>query len=159
MSESSSETPKKKESKSFLSYLAWWKTDPAEIEKQVSNYHSMKVHQSARGISLLFCVFSVVVTVLLGSFMQLSGATILGEVVIWSGLGFAMFRGQRWAFAVAMVLWTFEKGALLIGGASSGRAPIAQIIWWAIYMNAFMLGFRVETARKNKSAVVVAAAQ
>lgn len=157
MSEQNSEA--KKDSKSFLTFLACWKTDPAEIEKQVAGYDTLKLYQSARGMSLLLCAFSVAVTVSLGRAMQLSGATIIGEALIWSGLGFAMFRGQRWAFATAMVVWTFEKGSLLLAGASAGRAPIVQIIWWAVYMNSFMLGFRVEKARRARPAAAVAPAQ
>jgi hypothetical protein len=33
----------KKNGKSFLSFLAWWKADPAEIEKQVIGYNTLKV--------------------------------------------------------------------------------------------------------------------
>lgn len=149
----------KKEGKSFLSFLAWWKANPVEIEKQVSNYDTLKVWQSSRGISMLLCAFSVAATVLLGGFMNLSGGTIIAEAIIWSVLGFAMFRGQKWAFVVGMVLWTFEKGALVFAGAAAGRAPIVQIIWWAIYMGAFMEGFRVEKARKAKLTVAPAPAQ
>ena len=143
--------------KSALSYLTWWRTDPAEISKQVAEYSTLKVWQSARGISMLFCALSVAATVLLGRFMSVSGSTIIIEAVIWGILGALMFRGTRWAFIVGMVLWTFEKGFLLFGGVSSGGAPVLQVIWWAIYMNAFMLGFRVEKARRLATSAVAAA--
>lgn len=149
----------KKDGRSFLSFLAWWKTDPAEIEKQVVSYDTMKVWQSARGISMLLSAFSVAMTVLLGGYMGLSGGTIITEALIWGILGFAMFRGQQWAFVAGMILWTFEKGALLFAGTAIGRTPIVQIIWWVVYMSAFMLGFRVEKARKAKAPVAVAPVQ
>lgn len=148
----------KKESNSFLSFLAWWKTDPVEIEKQVAGYHTMRVWQTARGISALFCAFSVATTVLIGGYVGLSGVTIITEAVIWGILGFAMFRGQRWAFVAGMVLWTFEKGALVFSGTVGGGTPFVQIIWWVAYMSAFMLGFRVEKARKSKATVAPAPA-
>jgi hypothetical protein len=69
-----------------------------------------------------------------------------------------MYRGQRWAFVAAMMLWTLEKGMLLFGGLASS-APIVQVIWWAIYMNAFVLGFRVERARRNAVALPAAPVQ
>jgi hypothetical protein len=47
-----------------------------------------------------------------------------------------------------MILWTLEKGFMLVGGVTAGRAPIVQIIWWAIYMGAFFQGNRIEQARK-----------
>lgn len=149
----------KKGGNSFLSFLAWWKTDPAEVEKQVANYHTMKVWQSARGISMLLCAFSITMTVLIGGYIGLSGSTIVIEAVIWSVLGFAMFRGQKWAFVAGMVFWTFEKATLVFSGATAGRAPIMQIIWWLVYMSAFMLGFRVEQARKRKATVIPTGAQ
>jgi len=138
--------PKKK--RSALSFLLWWKTDPVEVQKQVAQYMTLKPWQSARGISMLLCLFSVVVTALLGSRMELSQETIIAESIIWSTLGLFMYRGHRWAFLVGMVLWTLAKGTLLLGGVAIGAAPIVQIIWWAIYLSAFYLGFTVENARR-----------
>jgi hypothetical protein len=151
---SESETTKKE--KSFLAFLMWWKTDPIEVEKQVAQYDSMKVWQSGRGMSLLLCAFSVALTTLLGSWLKLSGSTIIGEAVIWGLLGLFMYRGHRWAFVAAMILWTVEKGTMLLAGSPSGN-PIVQVIWWAVYMNAFMLGFKVEAARRKQATVIAPA--
>jgi hypothetical protein len=143
----------KEKKKSFLSFLAWWQTDPEEVKKQVAEYHTLKVWQSARGISLLLCLFTIAVTALLSKFVGLTTDTVIGEAVIWSILGFFMYRGHRWAFVGAMLLWTLEKATLLVTGGSS---PIVQVIWWAVFMNAFMLGFRVERGRKAALAVAPA---
>lgn len=147
MSENDSSSAAKPK-RSFLSGLAWWREDPVEIQRQVTEYKSLKLWQSARGISLLFCAFSVVVTVLLRNAIGLSVGTVIFEVVIWGSLGLLMLRGQKWAFMAGVVLWTLEKGVALVDGFSSGGAPIVQVIWWAAYLNAFMLGFRVEKARR-----------
>ena len=96
---------------------------------------------------MLLCFFTVVVTALLGNRMHLSEGTIETEAVIWSTLGIFMYRGHRWAFILGMVFWTFEKATLMFAGMSSGAAPIMQIFWWCLYMNAFLLGFRVENRR------------
>jgi 4-hydroxybenzoate polyprenyltransferase len=141
--------PPKKPSKSALSFFIWWKPDPQEVQKQVDQYHTLKVWQSARGMSMLCCAFSVAATVLLGRLIQVSSTTTVIEAAIWSGLGFSMYRGQRWAFLVGMVLWTFEKFALLFQTAAAGRAPITQVIWWLIYMSVFNLGFVVERRRRS----------
>jgi hypothetical protein len=138
-----------KRAKSFLSFLAWWKTDPQEIEKQVAQYHTLRVWQSARGISLLLCMFTVAATALLRGPMNLSGEAIIVEAVIWTVVGFLMYRGQKWAFVAGMVLWTISKATLVFNGAAPGT-PFVQVIWWAIYMNAFMLGFRVEKSRATR---------
>ena len=144
-SPSRADAPKSK--KSAFSFLAWWITDPADIEKQVAGYNTLRVWQSARGISALLCILSAVATALLGQFIKLSNGEILAEAIIWSTIAIFMYLGHRWAFVVGMIFWTFEKAALLLGASSAG-APIVQIIWWAIYMNAFLLAFRVESRRK-----------
>lgn len=148
-SPSRADTPKSK--KSAFSFLAWWITDPADIEKQVAGYNTLRVWQSARGISALLCILSAVVTALLGQFLKLTSGEILTEAIIWSTIAIFMYRGHRWAFVLGMIFWTFEKASLLFGGFSSAGAPIAQIIWWAIYMNAFFLAFKVERRRKAVS--------
>jgi hypothetical protein len=134
----------KKSKKSAFSFLLWWRTDPAEVEKQVAGYNTLKVWQSARGISALLCAFSAVVTMLLGNLIHLSTGEVYFEVAIWSTVGILMYFGLRWAFILGMVLWTLEKATMLFSG---GAAPIVQIIWWAIYLNAFFLAFRVESQR------------
>jgi hypothetical protein len=134
----------KKSKKSAFSFLLWWRTDPAEVEKQVAGYSTLKIWQSARGISALLCAFSAVVTMLLGNLIHLSTGEVYFEVAIWSTVGILMYFGLRWAFILGMVLWTLEKATMLFSG---GAAPIVQIIWWAIYLNAFFLAFKVESQR------------
>lgn len=150
MNEAPSASPPKRKP-SGLSFLAWWRPNPDEVQKQVAQYDTLKLWQSARGISLLLCLFTVTVTVLLGSFLHLSSATVIAEGLIWSVMGLLMFRGHRWAFIVGMVLWTVEKGSLVIQPASAGQMPIVQVIWWFIYMGAFYLGFTVEQRRRAPS--------
>jgi hypothetical protein len=143
-STATTDAPKSK--KSAFSFLAWWVTDPAEIDKQVAGYTSLKPWQSARGTASLLCVFTVVVTTLLGSFLQMSTGEIATEATIWLAVALFMYRGHRWAFVMGMILWTIEK-AMLLFGSTSARAPIVQIIWWTIYLNAFFLAFKVESRR------------
>lgn len=134
----------KKSKRSFGSFLLWWRTDPEEVQRQIAGYDTLRVWQSARGMSALLCLLTVVVTTLLGGIMHMSSDEITIEVVVWTLVAILMYRGYRWAFIVGMLLWTFEKGALLLSGGSS---PVVQIIWWTIYMGAFFLGFKVESAR------------
>src|SRR5262249_24077880 len=82
------------------------------------------------------------------------GAAAGTEAAIWGTLGFLMYRGIRWAMIIGMLLWTYEKGALLVQQVSRGNggAPIVQIIWWGIYLSAFYLAYRVENTRPKDSA-------
>lgn len=148
-----SETPsaKRKKDSSFLAFLAWWNVDPDELNKQVAEYHSRRIWQTARGISAILCALSVLVTLVLGAAMGFSEGSIVWEVVIWAVLGTCMYRGQRWSFVAGLVLWTIEKAALAIAGAGRGAAPFVQIIWWAIYMNAFYLALVVENRRAREA--------
>src|SRR3954469_15907168 len=115
MDASSAEPPKKAKS-SFLSFLAWWQVDPQEVQKQVDQYDTLSVWQSARRLSGLLCALSVCLTLFFGGALGLSQSTILSEVVIWGVLGLFMYRGSRWAFVLGMLLWTFKKGALIVDG-------------------------------------------
>lgn len=72
------------------------------------------------------------------------------EAGIWLMLGFLMYRGLQWAFAIAMIIWTIEKAAAIFSFKSPGT-PIAHIIWWAAYMNAFFLGYKVEGKRRESA--------
>jgi hypothetical protein len=138
-----------KSTKGALGFIVWWKTDPGEVERQVAGYDTLSIWKSARGISMLLCVLSAMVTLVLGRFFELSSSTMVFEFVMWSILGLFMYHGQRWAFIAGMVLWTLEKASLLFLGATAGRAPIAQLIWWALYMNAFFLAYTVERRRAS----------
>jgi len=143
-----------KGAKSVLSFFAWWKTDPDELAKQVDQYSTLKVWQSARGVSALLCVFSFVVTVLLGRWvLNLSNGTLAAEVIIWGLVAVFMYRGHRWAFVLGMILWTLEKGSILLGNPRSAT-PVVQVIWWLIYMKWFTLGYRVEKLRQSKPSAV-----
>jgi hypothetical protein len=138
-----------KKRKSFLSFLAWWKVDPGEVDKQVAEYESLGFWRSARGICAAFCILSVLITGLIGKTVGLSEETVAFEVIVWLVLAIGMYRGQRWAFGTGLVVWTIEKASLVASGIGNSAAPITQVIWWAIYMNAFYLGFVVERRRAH----------
>jgi hypothetical protein len=127
-------------------FFLWWRVDPAEVERQVAGYDILGVTHSARKGSAALCVLSVVITAALGGYLKMPIGTVAIEAVVWGGLALAMVRGNRWAFAAGMVLWTLEKAFAIVSG-TAGRVPVVHIIWWAIYMHSFLLAYRVETAR------------
>lgn len=135
---------------SFLSSFAWWRVNSAELEKQVAQYASLRFWQSARGLSACLCAFSVLITLLISSSIGMSSDDVALECIIWAVLGAFMYWGQRWAFIVALILWTFEKATSAIGGIGQGATPFVQFIWWTIYMNVFYLGFAVAQRRMRE---------
>ena len=131
----------------FFASLMWWKQSETEIENQTNQYATLSIWKSARGVSLLCCCLTAILTMLLGKLIGVTGQVAMIDAGIWLALGFLMYGGQRWAFVIAMIFWTLEKlGAVFTTG--SPGTPIAQIIWWAAYMNAFYLGFKVEGRRR-----------
>ena len=141
-------TPAKAPKRGFFASLLWWQQSETEIENQTRLYATLSVWKSARGVSLLCCCLTATLTLLLGRLFGYSTESGLIEALIWFMLGFLMYRGQRWAFVLAMILWTVEKTAAIATFTSAGT-PITHIIWWAAYMNAFFLGFKVEGRRRE----------
>jgi len=106
-------------------WLVWWKINTSALEWQVENYTTLKITQSARGLSFLFCIVSAVVTVAFmmwlfivtwhsGLFPEHSIAVnailliyILGTILV-SVLGFFIYKGQRWAMIAMMTLSTIK---------------------------------------------------
>jgi S1-C subfamily serine protease len=151
------QSTKKKKMGSLLRWLFWWRIDQDELNRQVSEYDSLKIWQSVRGQSLLLFAFSSCVTI---SFIVFFNYPILDfiEAFISLFLGYFIYRGNIWSIIVAMVFWSFEKGFQLydtfqsydvIGGPHVN--PLIPIIWWTIYMHAFYFSLRVENIRKKET--------
>lgn len=145
---------KKKDKSIFtdFSWLFWWRLDKDELQKQVEEYETLKISQSARGISLLFLLFSAVVTTGFILFLDWDSSAFL-DVFLFLILGFFIYKGHRWAMIGAMLLWTYEKFSILIfeDFSSPTVKPFYHIflslLWWAVYMHFFYLAFRVESLR------------
>ncbi len=144
------EVENKKKSQSIFtdfSWLLWWQLDKDELQKQVEEYETLKITQSARGISLLFLLFSVVVTTGFVLFLNWDSSAFL-DAFLFLILGFFIYKGHRWAMIGAMLLWTFEKfsmfGEFYLTTVSS---ILFSLLWWAIYMHAFYLAFKIEGLR------------
>lgn len=140
-------TPTTSAKRGFIASLLWWKQSDTEIENQTRFYATLGIWKSARGVSLLCCSLTATLTLLLSRLFGLTTENALIEAFIWFTLGYLMYRGQRWAFVLAMILWTVEKAGAVVAF-NSPSTPIVQLFWWAAYMNAFFLGFKVEGRRR-----------
>ena len=142
-------------------WLLWWRIDEAELEKQVSQYSSLKFVHSIRGISVLCLAFSIAITVAFVAFGALGlDASAYVDAGIMAALALFIYLGHRWAMLVAMAFWTLEKVLLVAGGVGTaqpnGGLVVGQIIWWCTYMHAFYFAFRVEQKRRElaKAAII-----
>jgi len=140
----------------FFDWMLWWRIDKNELEKQVREYETLKITQSARGISLLMLLLSFTITLGFVLFLNWDSSGIF-DAFLFLVLGFFIYKGHRWAIIGAMLLWSYEKLYMLyiqyqnasVAGSSS-PSPFPSLIWWAIYMHAFYLAFQVERLRAKE---------
>ena len=131
--------------KSRGNFLIWWRIDPDKLSEQVDQYNSLKIYQSARGISFLWFVLSIIVTVIM-IFTNVATKNALVDIILFLMLGIFMYKGHRWAMIAAMILWTIEKLMALVA------APvyfIVQFVWWGMYMRSFYFAYMIEKQRNS----------
>jgi len=141
--------------------LLWWKINPEEIDRQVEDYNTLKITQSARGLSFLLCVFSLLVTPIIlftTNTRAINTYYITGVVIadiVFLVIAFLIYKGQRWAIIIMMIWWTFEKFSAAYDQIAiqspQGVQALIQIIWWSFYMHAFYVALKVENLRRKKS--------
>jgi hypothetical protein len=134
-------------------WILWWRIDPVQLEEQVRLYDTIGFRSSMRGISVACLVFSMLVTVLMTYFggMGLNASAYVDAGLFGMLAGFIWF-GHRWAMVGAMLLWTLEKVAIIVG---HPVMVVAQLVWWCLYMHAFYFAFRIERRRRQIPAVEV----
>lgn len=86
----------KKPKKSGYHWLLWWKIDPEELTRQITEYNTLKVYQSARGISLLCTGLSAIITIGFTFFGWLDALTLIDGTVLLV-LGAFIYFGRKWA--------------------------------------------------------------
>lgn len=144
-------SPTKKKPSGFA-WLLWWKVDEDDVEMQAENYSELGIFKSARGVAVLFMAFSIVVNTVAVA-IGWADIYIYVDSALFAILGTFIYLGHRWAAIAAMLLWTLEKGDILIEGFNDHKgSPVIQIIWWCIYMHAFYFAFRVEQERRQADA-------
>jgi hypothetical protein len=151
-----------KKGKSSSHWLLWWEIGKEELQKQVDGYHTMTMTESARGLSVLALLFSSTLTVLFIAFGGWSSGSYV-DVGLFLVLAFFIYSGQSWAMIGAMILWTVEKGYSIYSATtsdgSSGYIIFISLLWWATYMHAFWLAYKVEVEMKKVNEVTQNAPQ
>lgn len=131
-------------------WLLWWEISPEELEGQVENYKTLKITKSARGLSFLLCVASSIITLIFIAFFNMDKTGFV-DVILFIVLGFFIYKGQRWAIIITMILWTIEKALLIyepITKSNYSTTSFLQIAWWCLYMHAFYVALKVENLRR-----------
>ena len=131
-------------------WLLWWQISPEELEGQIENYNNPKITQSARGLSFLLCIASSIITLISIAFFKMDKMGFV-DIVLFLVLGFFIYKGQRWAIIITMILWTMEKAFLIyepITKNNYSTTPI-QIVWWCLYMHVFYVALKVDSLRRR----------
>jgi len=143
---------KRPRGKSRWHWLLWWQIDQAELATQVAEYDGLGFLASARKLSVLLLMLSSVANLILIAAGVFDKWTYL-DIALFTSLAIFIFFGHRWAMISAMVLWTIEKGGSIYNitqsSAPRGVSLVMPVIFWAVYMHAFYLAFRVETQRSR----------
>jgi len=125
----------------FFSGLFRWKLTDEELKYQIENYETLGFWGSSRGVAALFLGFSSII------------GLIYFPVTGWLGLltlllAYFIYRGQKWAMVLTMIVWTLDKFVSIIMGFSiqdyGGPNAVALIFWWAVFMGQFWKAYQVE---------------
>jgi len=123
-------------------WFLWWQTDNYTLEEQVSNYYTLKITQSYRGISFLLIMVSCIATFIFAIF-NIAGFNYYNLLDALALLILAIFilKGGKIPIVIAMLFWTFEKIYSII---SAPESAIYSTLWWYFYMGIFYRAFKVE---------------
>jgi hypothetical protein len=142
---------KRPRGKSRWHWLLWWQIDQAELARQVAEYDGLGFLASARKLSVLLLMLSSVANLILIA-AGISDKWTYLDITLFTSLAIFIFFGHRWAMISAMVLWTIEKGDSIYDITQSSApngVSLVPVIFWAVFMHAFYLAFRVETQRSR----------
>lgn len=150
------EAENKKKSQSVFSWLLWWQLDKEELEKQVNEYGTLKITQSARGISFLFQLLSLVIAIGAILFTNIITGSAFLYVFLYLILGFFIYKGHRWAMIGVMAMSTFATFSnfysSVVANSTNGTPIINSSLMWALFfwtigMHFYYLAFKVENLR------------
>ncbi len=136
-----------------MSSFIWWKIDEGELNKQVKNYETLKIFDSARGIVLLCTIFLFAINILLIKFYGEPPENIIDGFLLLI-LGIFSYYGYNAANILLMLFWTVEKFYLFFElivertQTLNDKDYIFQIIWWVIFMSPFYFSYAVEKRRR-----------
>lgn len=120
-----------------------WKLKKEELNIQIEKYDALKWDKSYRKISAILVWISVIITILLATFTSLiNGYAVIVVLLVYLPISIFIYRGQRWALWTAIIIWTLDKFYMFFNGGG-----VIHLIWWAVYMSAFVGALQIENTR------------
>jgi hypothetical protein len=121
--------------------------DVAELDNQVSNYHTLGVIKSARGAAVIFLFLYIVLTLIQGFLGTRTFRDFFLYLVIYSFLALQIYRGKRWAIVTTIFVWTADSIYVF---AVTGEW--LRLVLWFIILAALIQSANVENRKlKNVS--------
>ena len=134
------------------------------FQNQIDEYKTLPLIKTYRGQAKTILQISALLVILVSLFSNdytIVVGIIIGQLLTFIPLSFAVGKGRKWAIVITEILWTFG----FISGASNYLANIQKqrdvlsqdllilVIFLAIYiitMNIFIKAFKIEKLKQKK---------
>jgi hypothetical protein len=121
-----------------------------ELKRQVENYDTLGITQSARGQVVLVFGGLYALSIVLSFVGIIALSDLMWSLIIYIPILIFVYKGHNWAMIALMILWVIEKvyTAYLTVENESGSVW-GSIIWLIIGISVIAKALKVENARKK----------
>ena len=129
-----------------------WKLNKQDLQYQVDNYKSLNIFSSARKLSATIILLFMLPSVFLLYLIATEGEglpieiiiTVIGIILLDLLLIVLIYKGNRVAIIIMMIIWTLDKVVQLLSGVNF----FIVAAFWAIVMTILTSAYEVEQARR-----------
>ncbi|MFZ2038623.1 MAG: zinc ribbon domain-containing protein [Minisyncoccia bacterium] len=121
-----------------------------ELKRQVENYYTLGITQSARGQVILVFGSLYILSIILSFFDIVSLSDLMWSLIIYIPILIFVYKGHKWAMITLMILWVIEKvyTAYLTVENQSGSVW-GSIFWLIIGISVIVKALKVENTRQK----------
>ncbi len=121
-----------------------------ELKRQVENYNTLSITQSARGQVVLVFGGLYILSIILSFFDIIPLTDLIWSLIIYIPILTFVYKGHKWAMIALMILWVIEKfyTAYLTVENQSGSV-MGSIIWLIIGISVITKALKVENERQK----------
>ncbi len=130
-------------------WVPWfWEIPEFELDEQIEQYETLGWFRSYRKLSCLLLSFQTVLGLLLATTLahrDLTGTAITAALYLLLALG--SLSGNRAALSIVMLVFTIDRGTMLVLNFFNPLAWLVGIAWWAFFMERFWRAYDVSRVR------------
>ena len=121
-----------------------------ELKRQVDEYDSLGISQSARGQVVLVFAGLYALSILLSFFGLIALGDLMWSLIIYIPILIFVYKGHRWAMIGLMILWTIEKMyTAYLTVENRGGSVMGSIIWLIIGLSVIYRALKIENERRK----------